>query len=261
MRSSLPKVLHPIRGRPMVQWVIDAAREAGAAEVVVITRPGDGTADKLPAGVTGVEQRAGEGTGWAVLSARNALDPSMPVVVLSADHPLITRETIVGLLETHEAERAAATILTTEELDPAAYGRVVRSPEGDVERLVETKDPSAVPREILAIREINLGTYVFQPAELFNALDQVGEERGERYLTAVVPILSQKGHRVVTYPAPDALVSVGVNSPEELAEAERIAGAQEGSRAVGDRAYTGTGSAVPEGGSDAAPGDERQSEG
>jgi bifunctional UDP-N-acetylglucosamine pyrophosphorylase / glucosamine-1-phosphate N-acetyltransferase len=223
MRSSLPKVLHPVCGRPMVEWVIDTAREAGADQVIVVTRPGDGVAERLPEGVTAVEQEAGEGTGAAVLAAREVLDADKPVAVLSADHPLITTETVAGLLEAHRAERAAATILITEELDPAAYGRVVRSANGDVERLVETKDPTAVPEEILAIREINLGTYVFQPAELFEALDQVGEERGERYLTAVVPVLARQGRRVVTHPTPDALVSIGVNSPEELAEAERIA--------------------------------------
>jgi len=223
MRSSLPKVLHPVCGRPMVDWVVDTARRAGADRIVVVTRPGDGVADKLPEGVTAVEQQTGEGTGAAVLAAREALDPNTPVVVLSADHPLTTTETVEGLLQAHRARQAVATILTTEELDPAAYGRVVRSLDGEVERLVETKHPDAVPDEILAIREINLGTYVFQPAELFEALDQVGEERGERYLTAVVPALREKGRRVVTHPAPDALVAVGVNSPAELMEAERIA--------------------------------------
>ena len=98
MRSELPKVLHPVCGRPMIEWVVDAARAAGAAEVVCITRPGDGVADGLADGVTVVEQAEGEGTGAAVLAAReNAPDGN--VLVLSGDHPLITAVDQCEILE------------------------------------------------------------------------------------------------------------------------------------------------------------------
>jgi bifunctional UDP-N-acetylglucosamine pyrophosphorylase/glucosamine-1-phosphate N-acetyltransferase len=193
MRSSLPKVLHPICGKPMVQWVIDAAREAGAPEVVCVTRPGDGVAAGLPDDVTVAEQREGEGTGAAVLAARGAVSDAGTVVVLSGDHPLVSPELIGALVATHGGARAAATILTTTELDPTGYGRVVRAPDGSVERIVETKYTEGLSADALALREINLGTYAFEAAELWLALADVEEDHGERYLTGVFPLLRERG--------------------------------------------------------------------
>src|SRR3712207_5500831 len=91
MLSEIPKVLHPVCGKPMVEWVIDSARAAGAGRVVCVVRPGDGVAGGLPDGVEVAEQREGEGTGAAVLAARNVIDDG-PVVVLSGDQPLVTAE-------------------------------------------------------------------------------------------------------------------------------------------------------------------------
>src|SRR3954453_19361197 len=99
MRSALPKVLPPVCGKPMVEWVIDAARGAGAAKVVAITRPGDGVAEGLPDDVSVAEQTEGEGTGSAVLAARDAIDGSGPVLILSGDHPLVTSELIGRLVQ------------------------------------------------------------------------------------------------------------------------------------------------------------------
>ena len=146
MRSSVPKVLHPVAGKPMVHWVIEAARGAGASRILCITRPGDGVAEGLPEGVEVVEQQEGEGTGAAVLAARDQLAPDETVVVLSADHPLVERTLIEELLASHAREGAAATVLTTEELDPAGYGRIVRGPQGSVERIVETKHTNGLAR-------------------------------------------------------------------------------------------------------------------
>src|SRR3954449_1476752 len=115
MRSDLPKVLHPVCGVPMVHWVVAAARAAGADRIVAVTRPGDGVAEKLPEGVESAPQTEGEGTGSAVLAAREALEASETVVVLSGDVPLVSADTVAGLVETHRSERAAATLLTTDE--------------------------------------------------------------------------------------------------------------------------------------------------
>src|SRR5918992_2749708 len=90
MRSETPKVLHRLAGKPMVEWVIDAARSAGAGRAVVVTRPGDGVAEGLPESVEVAEQAEGEGTGAAVLAAREKLEADRPVVILSGDHPLLT---------------------------------------------------------------------------------------------------------------------------------------------------------------------------
>lgn len=223
MRSALPKVLHPICGRPMVEWVIGAARAAGAAEVVCVTRPGDGVAEGLPDDVKVAEQTTGEGTGAAILAARDAVAPGSAVMVLSGDQPLISAELLTELVAAHGAAGAAATLLTTEGLDPAGYGRIVRGADGTVERIVETKDPSGVPAEELAIREINLGTYVFDADALFTALDAVGLEGGEIYLTGVFPLLRAAGRTVAAHITDDLASAVGVNSKLDLMDAERLA--------------------------------------
>jgi bifunctional UDP-N-acetylglucosamine pyrophosphorylase / glucosamine-1-phosphate N-acetyltransferase len=222
MRSDLPKVLHPICGKPMVEWVVDAAREAGAARVVCVVRPGDGVVDGLPEGVEVVEQHEGEGTGAAVLAARDAVEPG-PFLVLSGDHPLITPDQIAELLSHHREERAGATLLTTDLQDPAGYGRIVRDGSGDVERIVETKDADSVSAEELAIREINLGTYAFEAPALFDGLEQVANQNGERYLTGAFPILRENGARIVTCKTDDLDISLGVNDRAGLMEAEELA--------------------------------------
>jgi bifunctional UDP-N-acetylglucosamine pyrophosphorylase / glucosamine-1-phosphate N-acetyltransferase len=222
MRSETPKVLHRICGKPMVEWVVDAALAAGAARVVCVVRPGDGVAAGLPDSVSVAEQREGEGTGAAVLAARDSAGQG-PVVVLSGDHPLVTPEQIAGLVAEHRAQGAGVTMLTTEQLDPAGYGRVVRTENGEVERIVETKYPDGVPPSELAIREVNLGTYVFNAPRLFEALDEVRQENGERYLTGVLPILKGDGARVVAFPTDDASVALGINDRVGLMHAEALA--------------------------------------
>src|SRR3954465_6767386 len=224
MRSAVPKVLHPVCGKPMVEWVIDAAREAGAGRVVAVTRPGDGVAEGLPEDVAVAEQREGEGTGSAVLAARSALEPGAPVLILSGDHPLVSSDLIAQLLRTHRAEGAAATLLTTEELDPAGYGRIVRAGDGSVERIVETKVTEGVPPEELAIREINIGAYAFGSDELVSAIEEVEPgSNGERYLTAVFPILRERGLKIVSHRTTDVRSAFGINSRVELMDAELLA--------------------------------------
>jgi bifunctional UDP-N-acetylglucosamine pyrophosphorylase / glucosamine-1-phosphate N-acetyltransferase len=222
MRSETPKVLHRVCGKPMVEWVVDAALAAGAARVVCVVRPGDGVAEGLPDSVALAEQREGEGTGAAVLAARDSAGEG-PVVVLSGDHPLVTPEQIAGLVAEHRAQGAGVTMLTTDQLDPAGYGRIVRTEGGEVERIVETKYPEGVPPAELAIGEVNLGTYVFDAPRLFEALDEVGLENGERYLTGVLPVLKGDGARVVAYRTDDASVALGINDRVGLMQAEALA--------------------------------------
>ena len=141
MRSSLPKVLHPVCGRPMVAWPVLAAREAGAGRVAVIVSPDRDLTPGLPEGTETVIQPEPDGTGGAVRAAHDLVRDSDTVVVLSGDHPLITGDIIAALLETHRAAGAAATVMTVELDDPGAYGRIVRDADGDIERIVETKNP------------------------------------------------------------------------------------------------------------------------
>jgi bifunctional UDP-N-acetylglucosamine pyrophosphorylase / glucosamine-1-phosphate N-acetyltransferase len=224
MRSTLPKVLHPVCGRPMVEWVIAAARDAGADRVVCITRPGEGVDEHLTeAGVEIAPQTEGEGTGSAVLAARTAIEQASTVVVLSGDHPLVAPELIADLVSAHERANASATLLTTEQLDPAGYGRVVRGADGAVERIVETKHAADRTPEELAIREINIGAYAFAAADLLSALDQVGEEHGERYLTNVFPILRAAGSTLAAHRTDDVRSAMGVNTRADLIEIDSLA--------------------------------------
>jgi bifunctional UDP-N-acetylglucosamine pyrophosphorylase/glucosamine-1-phosphate N-acetyltransferase len=141
----------------MLWWVVEAARAAGAARIACVVRPGSGVGERLPAGVEEIEQRVGEGTGAAVLAAREWADRERPLVLLSGDHPLVSAEVVRALVAEHAESGAAATLLTSDELDPSGYGRVVRGADGSVERIVETKHSEGVPDEILAIREVNIG--------------------------------------------------------------------------------------------------------
>jgi bifunctional UDP-N-acetylglucosamine pyrophosphorylase / glucosamine-1-phosphate N-acetyltransferase len=221
MRSEIPKVLHRVCGKALVEWVIDTARAAGAGRVVCVVRPGDGVAEGLPGDVEVAEQHEGEGTGAAVLAARDLVKPGA-VVVLSGDQPLITPEELGALVQAHVVQGAGATLLTTDGLDPTGYGRIVRDSEGDFERIVETKYTEGVPPEELAIREVNLGTYVFEAPSLFEALDEVGNEAGERYLTGVFPLFHAQGQPIVTHLTHDATIALGVNDRADLMAAEEL---------------------------------------
>jgi bifunctional UDP-N-acetylglucosamine pyrophosphorylase/glucosamine-1-phosphate N-acetyltransferase len=222
MRSDVPKVLHRVAGKTLVEWVVDSARAAGGARVIVVVRPGDGVAEGLPDGVEVAEQREGEGTGAAVLAARDAVDGG-PVVVMSGDHPLVTPEQIRGLIDEHESRDALATLLTTDRIEPAGYGRVVRDPKGDVDRVFETKYTEGLSREELFAREINVGTYVFDAKTLFETLDRVELERGERYLPGVLPLIRANGGTIGAYLTDDGDAALGVNDRAGLMRAEEIA--------------------------------------
>src|SRR5262249_40407998 len=139
MRSATPKLLHPLCGRPLLAWTVDAARAAGAAKVVVVGGPHRAPAPGLPGdGVLAVPQEP-RGTADAGLAAAAEIDRDAPVVVLNGDVPLIRGEELAQLAQAHVASGAAATMLTMVLPDPSGYGRVVRGADGAVERVVETK--------------------------------------------------------------------------------------------------------------------------
>jgi bifunctional UDP-N-acetylglucosamine pyrophosphorylase/glucosamine-1-phosphate N-acetyltransferase len=220
MRSTLPKVLHPVCGRPMVAWPVLAAREAGADRVAVIVPPNRDLTPGLPAGTETVVQPQPDGTGGAIRAAHDIVRESETVVVLSGDHPLITGEIVAALLETHRAADAAATVMTVELDDPGSYGRIIRDAGGEVERIVETKHPETVPAGELAIREISAGTYAFAAQPLVGALDalQADKATGEYYIGDVLPIYRERGLRVVAHTTSDPNVNLGVNTRVDLAQ-------------------------------------------
>jgi bifunctional UDP-N-acetylglucosamine pyrophosphorylase / glucosamine-1-phosphate N-acetyltransferase len=226
MRSQLPKVLHPLCGRPLILWPVEAAREAGAERVVVVVgRESEEVRRVLPPDVEVAIQDPPAGTGDAVLNARDALGDAEDVIVLSGDHPLLDAGFVTALAERHAASGAAATVTTRLLEDPGQYGRVVREPGGDVERIVETKHPGDASAEELAIKEINAGTYAFAVQPLFDALTQVGTDnaQGEVYLGDVIPLLRQTGRRVAAFLTDDALISMGINTRADLADVQEEA--------------------------------------
>ncbi len=222
MRSSTPKMLHPVCGRPLVAWPIIAAREAGAGRVATIVSPGHDISAGLPDGVETVEQPEADGTGGAIRAARELVAAAETVLVLSGDVPLISAETIAALLAAHEGADAAATMLTIELDDPGSYGRVVRAADGSVEAVVEAKAAGDADPEQLAIREINAGTYAFAAAPLAAALDGLANDnaQGEYYLPDVFPALRAAGHSVAAHVADDLAVTMGVNNRVDLAAVE-----------------------------------------
>jgi bifunctional UDP-N-acetylglucosamine pyrophosphorylase/glucosamine-1-phosphate N-acetyltransferase len=226
MRSATPKVLHDLCGRPLVDWPVEAAREAGG-KVVVVDGPGRVLAEHF-AGQADVElavQPQPDGTAGAVAAAADLLSGDAPVVVLAGDVPLVTAEALRALLDTHAESGAAATIATMRLADPTGYGRVVRGAEGDVERVVETKVPGDATEDELRIDEVNTGIIAFDGAALREALPQVGAHtaQGERYLPDVLPVLRRGGARVAAHEIADPDVALGVNDRRQLGQVRAIA--------------------------------------
>jgi bifunctional UDP-N-acetylglucosamine pyrophosphorylase / glucosamine-1-phosphate N-acetyltransferase len=225
MRSALPKVLHPLLGRPLVGWPIAAAREAGAGRIAVIVSPERDLSAALPEGTTTVIQPEPDGTGGALRAALEVIRSSDDVVVLSGDHPLVSAEVIQRLLKRHREAGAAATVMTTELEEPGTYGRIVRDESGDIERIVETKPPIEASPDELAIREVNTGTYVFAAEPLAAALDGISNDNSQReyYLGDVLPIMRERGLRVTAHREDDVAVNLGVNNRADLAVVAREA--------------------------------------
>ena len=213
MRSSLVKHLHPVLGRRMVDWVIEAARPLGADPLVVVASPS--TVDAF----TGLEvavQREPLGTGDAVRSARAAVGDADEVLVLSGDTPLLSTELLAGLLDAHRDADAAATVLSFVPDDMLSYGRVLRDDDGNLVAIVEAAD--ATPEQ-LAAREANSSIYVFRAEALWPALEQLtpANAQGELYLTDAVRGIVESGKRVAVHVAPDPDETEGVNTRAELA--------------------------------------------
>ncbi len=219
MRSSLPKVLHPICGRPMIAWPVLAAREAGAGRVCVIASPDHDLSPALPEGTETVIQPQPDGTGGAVRAALGLVGDSETVVVMNGDHPLVSAELITGLVDAHRGAEAAATVVTVDREDPASLGRIVRDANGDFERIVETKHPEGVPPEVLAIHEVNTNTFAFEGGALTDGLGRITTENpaGEYYIGDVLTALRDQGRRLLVHKVDDVSVNIGINTRVELA--------------------------------------------
>jgi bifunctional UDP-N-acetylglucosamine pyrophosphorylase/glucosamine-1-phosphate N-acetyltransferase len=225
MRSKTPKLLHEICGRPMIGWVVAAARDAGAGKIVVVDAPGEPLRGALDDDVVSVVQEQALGTADALRAANAHIDPEACVISLNGDVPLISPATIAALAKAQADSGAAATILTATIEDPTGYGRVVRAGDGTVEKVVETKKPEDARPEELQIREINSGVYAFAGSALAAALARVGNDnaQGEYYLPDVLPLLRRQGHLVTALELYDIDETLGVNDRVQLAAVRAIA--------------------------------------
>ncbi|MEM0982640.1 MAG: NTP transferase domain-containing protein [Planctomycetota bacterium] len=229
MKSDLPKVCHPIGGRPMVCAVVDACLAAGCDRVVAVVGYKQELVRDALAEYGGtieyVEQAEQLGTGHAVKMAApvyaSAEAGAEDVFVLCGDGPLIRAETLGVLLERHRSTGATATLATATLDDPSGYGRVVRSGDGSFARIVEQKNASEAE---LAINEVNPSYYCFDARRLFDALDRVerNELTGEYYVTDAPALLLADGDRVEVIDAVPAEDVLSINTPEHLAEVDRI---------------------------------------
>lgn len=223
MKSEKPKVAHEVLGRPMLNWVVDAARGAGCERVIAVTGYRADRVEGLLDGVESVRQEQQLGTGHAVMCAREALaDAHGSLVVLPGDTPLLRAETVAGLIAMRESSGAACTVLTTHLTNPTGYGRVVRtSHDGCVDRIVEEKDCAGDEHRIT---EINTGAYCFDAGVLFAHLDRLTTDnaQGEYYLTDMIRVFRDEGMIVGAMVADDWLETIGVNSRVQLAEASKI---------------------------------------
>ncbi len=218
MRSERPKHLHPLLGRRLVDWPVEAARAARVDPIVVVASPGHELGLE---GVTVAIQEEPRGTGDAVAAARPALEGfDGDVLVLPGDAPLLDEDTLARLVETHRAENADVTLLTLEPARPLPYGRVVRE-SGKVVRVVEERDATEDER---AIGELNASVYVFRAAALWPAVERLdaANAQGELYLTDTIASIAAGGGTVATLAADDPAVGQGVNTRVDLAEAAAL---------------------------------------
>lgn len=232
MRSTRPKPLHRLCGRPMVLWVLDALAGLDLSRVVVVVGHGAtrltktlAEARSLRAPVEVIEQPVQRGTGDALSVALTAFtddDGELDdLVVLPGDTPLLRAGTIAALVAAHREASAAATLLTARLDDPSGYGRVVRSRDGRVAGIVEEADADAEQR---AVNEVGTSIYAFRRSVLAPALRRLSPDnaQGEYYLTDVIAVLHGAGYPVVSMVVPDPAEASGVNDRAQLAGAEAI---------------------------------------
>ncbi len=225
MKTSLAKVLHEVCGRAMLEYVVEACRQAGVRKMYVVVGYG---ADQVKErfgdaeDIVWVNQPEQKGTAHAVMCCAGHLkDFTGQTFVLCGDAPLVRPETLRALVEKHRSERPAATLATAVLDDPTGYGRIVRNDRGDITAIVEEADCDDRQR---AICEVNPSFYLFENKVLFDVLEHVGcdNAKNEYYLTDVIAIMIKAGHRVCAVAAVAPEEAIGVNTRAQLGRAGAI---------------------------------------
>lgn len=224
MKSDLPKVLHKLGGKPMVEYVVNTAKKLGVKRIIlVVGHKGNQTQESLKhLEVEFAVQEEQLGTGHAVLQTKELLsDFDGDVLILCGDVPLLKADTLKKLLEEHRKKKVSATVLTALLEDPSHYGRIIRNEQGMVQEIVEAKDASADQKNI---KEINTGIFCFDRRALFSVLEGITNKnkQGEYYLTDAVKLLRERNLPVRGMVTPDPAETLGINSPEELKKMEKI---------------------------------------
>ncbi|MFZ5966677.1 MAG: bifunctional UDP-N-acetylglucosamine diphosphorylase/glucosamine-1-phosphate N-acetyltransferase GlmU [Bacillota bacterium] len=222
MKSKMPKVLHKVCGKPMVQHVIDIAKGIKTEKTILVVGHGAEQVQTVleKEDVSFVLQKEQLGTGHAVMQAEAQLDEEGYVLLLYGDTPLIRESTIQKMIEFHGAGGYQATVLTSIFHDPTAYGRIIKNASGEVIRIVEEKDATMEEKKI---QEINSGIYLYDAKLLKASLKKLTNQNAQKeyYITDVVQILNEEGHRVGAFVTEDPTEIMGVNSRIQLAEAEK----------------------------------------
>jgi len=232
MNSDLAKVLHPMAGQPLLTHVLRALDELGVGRRVIVVGH---QRERVRAAFEGrddlewVVQAEQRGTGHACMMAEPALgDFGGTLLVVCGDTPLLTARTLHALLETHERSGASVTVLSMRLPDPGGYGRIVRTADGGgIDRIVEEKDATAAER---ALDEVNSGIYAFRYPSLAGVLSRLtaANAQGEYYLTDTVSLLRARGEPAAVVCAEDHRELLGINTVDQLAEAEAAWRAMQG---------------------------------
>lgn len=223
MKSDKAKVIHQLCGKPMVNWVIDAVKNSGIDNIIVVTgHQEEQVRACITEDVTFVSQKEQLGTGHAVMQAKPLLqDKKGTCVVLCGDTPLITSDTIKRIVREHSENKRAVTVLTAVFEDPKGYGRIIRDASGNVTGIVEHRDATS---EQLQIKEINTGIYCFEIEYLLKSLENLSNknDQNEYYLTDTLSIIAANGGKVgaTTLSCNDEMM--GINDRIQLAEAQKI---------------------------------------
>ncbi len=223
MKSKLPKVIHPIAGKPMAAHVLETVNGIGIERALLVIGYGAGQVkEALGDEWEYVLQEEQKGTGHAVLQTKEALfNDKGDVLILYGDTPLLTQTIVEKLMKAHRKEQNDATVLTARLSDPGGYGRIVRNQQGEVVRIVEHKDATKDER---GIDEVNTGIYCLRIEILWEALDEVetDNQQNEMYLTDIFHILRDRKKKIGTVTTEDIDEITGINSRQELAKAEKI---------------------------------------
>jgi UDP-N-acetylglucosamine diphosphorylase/glucosamine-1-phosphate N-acetyltransferase len=230
MQSDLPKVLHPVCGRPMLAYVLDVARQAGSSRLlVVVGHRADLVKQTFAADASDVAwvlQSPQMGTGHAVMVCRRELAGlDGPVLVLAGDGPLIGPRTLRQLIDTHQAAGAACTLATSILPEPGNYGRIVRDEAGNLVGIVEALDATA---EQKAIREVNVSIYCFDAAALRDVIGRLKNDnaKGEYYLTDALGLLASDGRKIAAVASVEPRDVLSINTLDELRKVSDIMAAR-----------------------------------